>query len=127
MIKIILILTGGAVGSLLRYLVSESMAKISDGGFPYGTLIVNLTGCLIIGILWGIFSQDGLTTNLKAFLFIGLLGGFTTFSTFALESFQLFDNGQVKAGILYILISNIIGISLTIGGYYLSRILIKVC
>jgi fluoride exporter len=126
MMKIILVLTGGAVGSLLRYIVSESMSKVSDGGFPYGTLFVNLCGCLIIGLLWGIFSQEGLTTNVKAFLFIGLLGGFTTFSAFALESFQLFDNGQLKTGVIYILISNIAGISLTIGGYYISRLMMKI-
>lgn len=123
MAKIILVLLGGALGSLVRYSVSEFMQKYSDGTFPLGTLIVNLAGCLLIGLIWGIAEQGNISVNLRTFIFIGLLGGFTTFSAFSVETMNLFRDNEIRLGIINILANNILGILLTVGGFVLiSRI-----
>ncbi|MBM3243468.1 MAG: CrcB family protein, partial [Candidatus Omnitrophica bacterium] len=83
--KLIFIAFGGAIGTLLRYFVSGFDYRFSNGIFPSGTLLVNLTGSLIIGFLWGIFERFTFSPTLRMFIFVGLLGGFTTFSTFNLE------------------------------------------
>ncbi len=123
MAKIILVLLGGALGSLVRYSVSEFMQKYSDGTFPLGTLIVNLAGCLLIGLIWGIAEQGNISVNLRTFIFIGLLGGFTTFSAFSVETMNLFRDNEIRLGIINILANNVLGILLTVGGFVLiSRI-----
>ena len=84
--EILYIGAGGFIGSVLRYLVSQLM-KQTGGGFPWGTLIVNLLGCLLIGILGGLISRNGnISHNLALFLTVGLCGGFTTFSTYIATS-----------------------------------------
>jgi CrcB protein len=83
---IFLVGLGGAGGSILRYLIQRAF-PISF--FPYGTLIVNLSGCLIIGILWGLFLKNNLTEVTAIFLMTGFCGGFTTFSAFSYEGIQL--------------------------------------
>ena len=96
---------GGAIGSILRYLVSI-MVKCSSTGFPWATFIVNILGCLLIGLLYGLTTRFPNTSqHLMLFLTVGLCGGFTTFSTFSLEAFNLFDNKQYAAGSIYVILS----------------------
>ncbi len=125
MTKYIMLATGGAIGTLLRYTLSGFTYKFLNGGFPWGTLFVNLVGCFIIGLLWGVFEVENLSANLRNFVFVGILGGFTTFSTFALESFSLLRDGEVKFALLNILASNILGILLVFAGFLLSRHIIN--
>ena len=125
MTKYIMLATGGAIGTILRYTLSGFTYKFLNGGFPWGTLFVNLAGCFIIGLLWGVFEVENLSTNIRNFVFIGILGGFTTFSTFALESFSLFRDGEVKFALLNILASNVLGILLVFAGFLLSRHIIN--
>ena len=96
MTKILLLAAGGAVGTLLRYSLSGLTYRLFNGVFPWGTLFVNLAGSFAIGLLWGFFDIENLSSNIRNFIFIGILGGFTTFSTFALENFSMFRYGQVK-------------------------------
>jgi len=91
---------GGAIGSVMRYLVSLIPFK---GDFPFATLIVNLLGAVIIGFIAGLAQSIG--RNMTLFLKTGLCGGFTTFSTFSLEGVTLFENGKTALGCLYIVIS----------------------
>lgn len=125
MVKIILLATGGAIGTLLRYSLSGYTYRFFDSMFPWGTLFVNLTGSFAIGTLWGFFEIENMSPNVRNFIFIGLLGGFTTFSTFALENFNLFRDGEIKLLMLNILASNVIGIMLVFGGYSLTKYIIN--
>lgn len=96
MSNLILIGIGGFLGSVLRYWVSGYVQQLSRSvDFPYGTLVVNVLGCLTIGFLSQLVETRGLfTSQARAFVFIGLLGGFTTFSTFGNESINLLRDGE---------------------------------
>jgi len=120
---IIYIAIGGAAGALLRYSISGYMYKYFNGFLPWGTLAVNLLGCFAIGFLWNIFENFAYSPNTRAFIFIGILGAFTTFSTFGLESFNLLREGEIKYAVLNILVSNIAGIALVFVGFIVSRYL----
>jgi len=105
MAQLLAIAAGGAIGSVLRYLVSTGVHTFSGRGFPYGTLVVNVVGSLLMGLLFVLLVErlTG-TTMWRASLLIGALGGFTTFSAFSIESFNLIEQGElIKAG------ANIVG------------------
>ena len=121
MIKIISMAAGGVSGTILRYVVSGMIQRDSQGLFPWGTLGVNLIGSFIIGLLWGLFEDMAVSANVRAFLLIGLLGSFTTFSTFALENVHLLRDGEVKLAVINVLISNLLGVTLAFGGYMAAR------
>jgi fluoride exporter len=88
---------GGALGSVARHAASGLAARLVGSGFPWGTLFVNVAGSLAIGALAGLASADGrplLGNDARAFLMVGVLGGFTTFSAFSLETLHLARNGE---------------------------------
>lgn len=90
MIKnILLVASGGAVGSVLRYLVSKWLQEASSAAFPVGTLVVNVVGCLLIGAIYGASDSWGISGDMRLLLTVGFCGGFTTFSTFMNESLSL--------------------------------------
>lgn len=121
MLKIALVMGGGALGAGLRYLVSEFTSSNYTGIFPYATLFVNLAGSFIIGMLWAFFEQGHISANLKTFLFVGILGGFTTFSSFSAEAMNLFRDQHFGEGVTYILVSNVLGLLLVFGGFYSGK------
>jgi CrcB protein len=125
MYKYVLLGLGGAIGTICRYSVQASMFSSVGGTFPLGTLIVNLTGSLVIGFLWGIPLLQATTSDLRIFLFVGVLGGYTTFSAFSLESINLLHQGQIKYFTLNILATNVLGILLALGAFLLSRNLFR--
>jgi fluoride exporter len=94
--KALLVGTGGFIGTLLRYGLGGLVTRLKAGWtFPLETLVINLLGCVAIGVLAGLSESRGLFTGTtRAFLFVGLLGGFTTFSSFGYETFQLMRDGQ---------------------------------
>lgn len=99
--QVLAIALGGALGSVARYGMSSGVYALLGRGFPYGTLAVNVLGCLLMGFLFVLFlerfSSDGV---LRAGVLIGVLGGFTTFSSFSIETFNLIESGElVKAGL----------------------------
>ncbi len=116
---------GGASGALLRYWASGLAHKIYTGVFPWGTLVVNMSGSFLIGFCWGLLGQENISTNVRSFLFIGLLGSFTTFSTFAFESLNLIRDGNIKFALINVLASNILGILLVLVGFALSRLVLN--
>ncbi len=124
MTKILFVLIGGAIGSYLRYSVSGYAYKVFDWIFPIGTLVVNLIGSFIIGLLWGIFESSNLSPNVRVFLFIGILGGFTTFSSYMLETLNLYRDGEVRLALYNLLANNIIGLLMVIGGFFISKLLV---
>jgi len=104
MYRLILIGAGGFIGSVLRYLVSGYVQELSNSvDFPYGTLAVNLIGCLLIGFLTQLAEMYGaFNVETRAFLIIGLLGGFTTFSTFSNDTVNLLRLGESSLAFLNI-------------------------
>lgn len=103
------IFVGGGLGSVARFLVSSYTQKLWNlQAFPLGTLVVNITGCFVIGMLSAYFlKMDG---SLKFLLITGFCGGYTTFSTFSAENFSLWQNGNYGILIFYILLSVLLGV-----------------
>ena len=113
---------GSFVGGALRYLISTWMKNACSQGFPWGTLMVNLVGCFLIGMIYALFSRYSSTSHpWYLLLTTGLCGGFTTFSTFANESLQMLQNSQWGGFITYVSISVIAGICLTALGYWVVK------
>lgn len=125
MTKFLLLAVGGAIGTALRYALSGLTYRTVQGVFPWGTMAVNLAGSFAIGLLWGLFERGNLSPLMRNFIFIGILGGFTTFSTYALESLSLLRDGELRFAMLNILASNIFGIALVLTGLVLSKHIIN--
>lgn len=120
--SLLLIGSGSFLGGISRYLLSVFIHTKSATSFPIGTLGVNITGCFIIGLVFGLVQKHNLTDNWQLFLMTGILGGFTTFSSFSNETFLMLKNGLWANAILYVVLSILVGIILTIGGYWLTKI-----
>ena len=122
MLKAILIVGSGSfIGGVARYLISTLM-KGQSSSFPWGTLTVNLLGCFLIGLLYGIFAKFSTTDNSWCLLLTtGLCGGFTTFSTFANESLAMLQNGNIWGFIGYVGVSIIAGLGLAALGYLIVK------
>ena len=112
MTNILLVGFGGFIGSILRYLASGYVQQASKSvGFPYGTLVVNVIGCFVIGFLAQLADTRGVfTTESRLFIFIGILGGFTTFSSFGNETLNLARDSQMMSALANIGANVIIGL-----------------
>jgi CrcB protein len=124
MIKTLLLVgTGGFLGSISRFLASRFMQNIFPSAFPFGTFFVNITGCFLLGLIYGISEKSAiLTSGWKLFLVIGFCGGFTTFSTFANENLALLRSGEFFHFFLYTALSVFLGIAATFIGVLLTKI-----
>jgi CrcB protein len=120
--QLLAIAAGGGVGALLRYWVSTGTHAVLGRGFPYGTFTVNVLGSLMMGFLY-VWLLDRIVTGpvLRAFLLIGLLGGFTTFSTFSIESLNLIEAGQILKAFVNVLLSVTVCITATGLGVLIAR------
>lgn len=117
MMKIALVIAGGAIGTLARYGLTEFAQRFSSGPLPLGTLAVNLAGSLAIGALWGLWEANAIPQGMRVFIFAGLLGGFTTFSAYTLETMNLFRDGQARMALLNMLTQNILGMAMVLAGF----------
>ncbi len=121
MLKILLIAAGGGAGSVLRYLMAGWVQRIAGATFPAGTLLVNVTGCLAIGVLSALFSATLVREEYRMAILVGVLGGFTTFSTFGLETFSLLNSGQALRALANVLLSVCVGVAAVWLGYRLGE------
>ena len=120
--NLLLIAIGGALGSVARYLLSTLVLRVSGTLFPLGTFIVNLAGCVAFGAIVGAAQQRFvLTPEARAFLLVGVLGGFTTFSSYAFESVALLRDGQFLAAAINIVGQVVAGLAGLWSAYLLMR------
>ncbi|MES2985355.1 MAG: fluoride efflux transporter CrcB [Pseudomonadota bacterium] len=115
-----LVMLGGALGSLARYLCVLLVGRMPVGAFPLGTMLVNILGSFAIGLLMARFMlQD--TPGARVFLVTGVLGGFTTFSAFSWDALQLMQRGQIGLAGAYVLGSVLLSFAAVAGGYQIGR------
>lgn len=122
MLKLFCIAVGGGIGSVLRYLITGVAQRVTSATtFPVGTLTVNVLGCLVIGALTAFFAGPQLVRQeFRLAIMIGLLGGFTTFSTFGNETLALLNGGQYQYAVLNVVLSNGLGLAAAWAGYRLG-------
>lgn len=118
----LLVMIGGAIGAVLRYEVGRIALHRLDPGFPWGTLVVNLAGGLLMGVLAGfMFGRTPPSQALWMFLAVGLLGGFTTFSAFSFDMFAMLEQGRIGIAFAYAAGSVLGSLGLLVAGYWLVR------
>lgn len=119
---ILTVAAGGAIGSVLRFLAGRASLAWMGPSFPYGTLFVNVFGSFIMGMITASFAHFGETSQeLRAFLTIGILGGFTTFSSFSLDVATLYERGEFSAALLYVFLS----LALSFAGIFTGMFLVR--
>ena len=119
---LILIAIGGAIGAVSRHAVSASMLRLFGPNFPVGTMVLNILGSFIMGCLAAYFmNAAGISQSIKVFLTVGVLGAFTTFSAFSLDTLTLFQRGEVTLAFGYVLGSVILSIGALWGGFMLLK------
>lgn len=118
---------GGFIGSALRYSLGGWLARIKGGAtFPLETLVINVAGCLVIGVLAALSETRGLFAGTtRVFVFVGILGGFTTFSSFGYETFQLLREGQHAAAAASVSLQVVLGIAAVWAGYSIVRAVVQ--
>lgn len=120
--RLFLIGFAGFIGTLGRYWLSGLVARRYGETFPSGTLAVNLIGCFLVGILFCLLQERFLVNQtVRTIIMIGFLGGFTTFSSFGLQTFTLLQNGQFGLAALNVSLSNLIGLILVWAGYSIGK------
>ncbi|MDI7863265.1 fluoride efflux transporter CrcB [Rhizobiaceae bacterium n13] len=125
MFQVLLVALGGAVGSVFRFLVGEATLRLVGHGFPWGTLIVNIVGSFLIGVFAEliVIKFDG-SVQVRLFLITGILGGFTTFSAFSLETAALMENGSGLSALGYLALSVGFSLAAVFAGLALMRALV---
>jgi CrcB protein len=122
MTQMMAIAAGGAIGALLRYWTSLAVHSRLGSGFPYGTLIVNVLGSLLMGFLYiWLIERIAAGATLRAFLLIGVLGAFTTFSTFSMETLNLVEGGQLGKALLNVVVSVTVCMTAAALGVFAAR------
>jgi len=123
--KYLLVGLGGFLGSVVRYYLSGVAQRLADSAtFPYGTLLVNITGCLIIGVLSYLADMRGaFTDESRAFVFVGIMGGYTTFSSFGNETMALFRGGETGPALFNVGVHVVAGLGAVWVGRWLGSVI----
>jgi len=121
-VPLVLVALGGAAGAAARYVVDGFVAERTAGAFPWGTFVVNISGSLVLGLLFAFaIERDVLPAGVRAPLMIGFLGAYTTFSTLMLESWRLWEDGAVVLALANIVGSSLAGLVAIVAGLTLGR------
>lgn len=122
--RLTLVGLGGMIGAILRYAIGGLVHRLYEGRFPLGTLLVNTAGCLAIGFLFTLAEDRGvMPANTRLFVFVGILGGFTTFSSFGYETFTLWRDGMAVRALLNITANMCVGLAAVWVGHILARLI----
>ncbi|WP_243029249.1 fluoride efflux transporter CrcB [Thermus albus] len=122
--RYLLVALGGALGSLLRYGLGAWVQALTGPSFPYSTLLINALGSFLIGVVIRLSLEGALSGEARLFLAVGVLGGFTTFSTFSYETLALLQDGEAWRAFLYVFFSIFLGLFLVLLGYRLGGALV---
>lgn len=117
------VLIGGGLGALARYLTTEAVQSAVKIKFPAGTLLVNAAGAFLIGFLFKTFEARSVPSELRLFALTGFLGGYTTFSTYSLETVRYFINGSVSQGLFSLFLNNVLSLVFAALGLFLAGLL----
>ena len=120
---LLMVAAGGLIGASLRYLAATWVQSATgDGAFPYGTLAVNAAGCLVIGLAAGYAeARQPLSSEAQGFLVVGVLGGFTTFSAFGIDTIRLIRDGAYLAGSINVVLQVAVGLAAVVIGLHLAQ------
>lgn len=126
MLNVLYVAIGGAFGSVMRYLIGMFIGRHVGNEFPYSTLIINISGSVLMGLLVGWLGRvlPSNAGDLRLLLAIGILGGYTTFSSFSLDAITLFEEGKITAMAGYIVLSVTLSLAGLIAGLYIMRSLV---
>jgi CrcB protein len=122
-LRAVCVIIGGGLGAYLRYLVHTWIQTKAGPAFPFGTLAVNVSGAFLIGLLMTAFANHETGSSWKLFLIVGVLGGYTTFSALAWETYKLFSLGDSLHASMYILASGLCGALALIAGVFIGRLI----
>lgn len=120
----LMIALGGSAGALTRFAVSAFINNLASASFPLGTLFLNVTGSFIIGFLFQVYQSVLVSDEIKMFITVGFLGSYTTFSTYSLETLNLFLAHEYKSAILNVAVSNILAVSMSLLGMAAAKIIL---
>lgn len=124
MLNILLVAVGGAIGSVARYLVGLGATRLAGPNFPFGTLTVNIAGAFAIGFLVEMIARRfDASAEMRVFIVTGILGGFTTWSSFTLDTMVLFERGEIGLSALYLLASLLVSFAAVFAGLAMGRAL----
>lgn len=125
MLDLIVVAIGGAVGSVTRYLIGNFVSKNYHGSFPIGTFFINIVGCFLMGLFMSsLIQKEMVDTSWRLFLCVGLLGGFTTFSSFGYEALTMLSNGKLMMAGMYAGCSIVAGVFAAITGMMVSKFIL---
>ena len=122
---VLAVFIGGGLGSVGRFLLSGAVQRSVGGIFPWGTIAVNGLGALAIGAVWAAAGRYDLAPGVRVFIFVGIFGGFTTFSSFSLETLNLFREGAWRAGFGNIVLSNLACLVAVAAGFFIMRAVLR--
>ncbi len=122
MINVLYVAVGGAIGSVFRYVFSGGVHVWINSTYPWGTFVVNLTGSFLAGFLWRFFEDMLIPQHMRPFIFIGILGGFTTFSSYMLETLNLLRDGELLPALGNFALHNMCGIIVICAGFMLAQL-----
>ena len=118
---LLFVATGGAIGASARYLAARAAMLLLPTTFPWGTAIVNVSGCLVMGVVAGLADQGAIAPSTRLFLATGILGGYTTFSAFGLEAQTLLGDGRTAAAFAYVFGQLALGLLAVMIGLTIAR------
>lgn len=122
----LVVLVGGGLGALTRYGFGGWVQESAGAGFPWGTLVVNVSGSLLLAFLYALLEGVRARPEWRAFLGIGFCGGYTTFSTFSYEAFRLLQEGQWSRATAYMAGSLVLALAGTLAGFYLGETVLRI-